>query len=217
MAPAAVHQSVRRTLVRALAALLILTAVSGAAFFPFAGRFLVREDPLQKSDAIVVLAGTRAERCLEAVDLYRSHWAPIILISPGRPEGAELELQRLGIRFPSDADLAREAMLQMNVPSAALEMLNGSLDNTADEAAAVHRVADARHWSRVIVVTSKYHTRRARYAFVRELRDANIEVIMRASRHDPSTPQQWWRHRGDIRYVLAELEKFVAYKLGLGT
>ena len=105
----------------------------------------------------------------------------------------------------------------MKVPESAVETLPGSLDNTAQEAAAVHEMAAARHWHRVIVVTSKYHTRRARFAFVREFTGANVQILMRASRYDPAKPERWWTTRADARYVASELEKLLAYKLGLGT
>jgi len=211
----AVHQRVRRVLVRTLLAAAILLIVALGVFLPLAGRYLVREDALQKSDVIVVLAGARVERWLEAVELYREGWAPMVVLSPGRVEDAELRLRRLGIRFPADVELAREAMMQMQVPPAAIETLNGSVDNTADEAAAAHQVAAAHHWTRVIVVTSKYHTRRAHFAFAREF-DPSASIVMRGSRYDTSTPNRWWRRRADIRYVLSELEKLAAYKVGLG-
>ncbi len=217
MARAAVDHPVRRILVRTAAAAILILAVSAIAFLPFAGRYLVYQDPIEKSDAVVVLAGARVERWLEGVELYRAGWAPQIVISPGRIEEAELELRSKGIRFPSDAELARDAMLQMRVPAAAVETLQRSLDNTAQEAEAVHQLASERRWTRVIVVTSKYHTRRARFAFVREFRGTNVQILMRASRYDTSTPERWWAHRADSRYVLSELEKLIAYKLGLGT
>jgi uncharacterized SAM-binding protein YcdF (DUF218 family) len=216
MARPAVTHAARPLLVRVIRVTIGLLLLAGATFFPFAGRYLVYEDPLQKSDVIVVLAGARVERWLEAVELYRGGWAPQILISPGRLESAEVQLHSMGIRFPSDAELARTAMLQLKVPAAAVETLPGSLDNTADEAAAVHQLAAPRHLSRVIVVTSKYHTRRARFAFLREFAGSNVEILMRASRFDTSTPERWWTKRADLRYVPSELEKLIAYKLGLG-
>jgi uncharacterized SAM-binding protein YcdF (DUF218 family) len=203
--------------VRIGAAVAIFLALAAVAFFPFAGRYLVYEDSLQKSDAVVVLAGARVQRWLEGVELYREGWAPAILISPGIIEDAELRLHNMGIRFPTDAELARDAMIQMKIPSAAVETLPGSLDNTAQEAAAVHELANARHWSRLIVVTSKYHTRRSRFAFIREFSGSHVQILMRASRYDTSTPGRWWTRRADIRYVMSELEKLVAYRLGLGT
>jgi uncharacterized SAM-binding protein YcdF (DUF218 family) len=216
MTSAAVHR-VRRILVRAVGAALILSALAGLAFLPFAGRYLVYEDPLETSDAIVILAGARVERWLEGVDLYRAGWAPRLVISPGRMEDAEVQIRSMGIRFPSDAELARDAVMQMKVPESAVETLPGSLDNTAQEAAAVHQLAAVRHWSRVIVVTSKYHTRRARFAFVRELAGTNVQILIRASRYDTAKPDRWWTDRADYRYVASELEKLIAYKLGLGT
>jgi hypothetical protein len=137
-------RSVRRILARTVTAASILVTVAGIAFFPFAGRYLVYENSLEKSDAIVILAGARVERWLEGVDLYRGGWAPRIVISPGRMEDAELQIRSMGIRFPSDAELARDAVLQMKVPESAVEALPGSLDNTAQEAAAVRALAAER-------------------------------------------------------------------------
>jgi uncharacterized SAM-binding protein YcdF (DUF218 family) len=70
---------------------------------------------------------------------------------------------------------------------------------------------------RVIVVTSKYHTRRARFAFARELKGSNVQIVIRASRYDTAKPERWWTNRADYRYVTSELQKLIAYKLGLGT
>jgi uncharacterized SAM-binding protein YcdF (DUF218 family) len=216
MARAAVHRA-RRIVARTVVAAFIVASLAALAFLPFAGRYLVYEDPLEKADAIVILAGARVERWLEGVDLYRAGWAPRIVISPGRMEDAEVRIRSMGIRFPSDAELARDAVLQMKVPGSAVEMLPGSLDNTAQEAAAVHQLATERHWARLIVVTSKYHTRRARFAFARQFKGSNLQILVRASHYDTSIPERWWTRRGDARYVASELEKLLAYKLGLGT
>lgn len=183
---------------------------------PFVGRFLVYEDPLKHSDAIFVLAGARAERWLEAVDLYHDGVAPRIVLSPGRLEEAEMALRARHITFPSDADLARNAILQMHVPADAVSIADGSLDNTAQEAIALHRLAASERWHTIVVVTSKYHSHRAAFAFQREFNGSGIEVVMRTTRYDTSDPAHWWRHRADIRFMVSELGKLVAYRFGLG-
>jgi uncharacterized SAM-binding protein YcdF (DUF218 family) len=216
MTRAAVHHPVRRILVRTAAAAIILLALAAIAFLPFAGRYLVQQDPLEKADAIVVLAGGNVERWLEGVDLYREGWAPRIVISPGIIDEGEVQLRRMGIRYQSDADRARDAMIQMKVLPAAVDILPGSLDNTADEAAAVHELSVRAGWHRLLVVTSKYHTRRSQFAFAREFKETDVRILMRASRYDGATPERWWRRRGDVRYVTSELQKLVAYRLGLG-
>ncbi len=215
MARAAPHP-VRRILVRTVSAIVLVSTVAAIAFLPFAGRYLVHDDPLEKADAIVVLAGANVERWLEGVDLYHEGWAPRIVLSPGITEDAERQLRAMGIRYPSDVERTRDAMTQMRVAPAAIEILPGSLDNTADEAAAVHAVCARSGWRRLIVVTSKYHTRRAQFAFRREFDGTGVRILVRASRYDGARPERWWARRGDVRYVAAELQKLLAYKLGLG-
>ena len=183
---------------------------------PFAGRFLVYEDPLKHADAIFVLAGARAERWLEAVDLYHEGIAPRIVLSPGRLEQAEIVLRSKHVNFPTDADLARNAIVQMHVPADAVSIAEGSLDNTAQEAVALHRLARAQRWHMVVVVTSKYHSHRAAFAFQREFDGSGIQILMRTTRYDTSDPAHWWRHRADIRFMVSELGKLAAYRLGLG-
>jgi uncharacterized SAM-binding protein YcdF (DUF218 family) len=201
---------------RLIAVTLTVAAALGVCLLPFAGRYLVVEQPLEHADAIVVLAGARAERWLEAVDLYRAGWAPRIVLSRGRIEDAETRLVGLGVRFPQEADLVRDAMLQMHVPPAAIAMLPESLDNTAQEAASTRRMAAASAWNRIIVITSKYHSRRASYAFAREFRRTPVRVLIRTTRYDASVPERWWTNRQDVRYVTSELQKLVVYRLGLG-
>jgi uncharacterized SAM-binding protein YcdF (DUF218 family) len=203
--------AVRRTIL----ALVALVALTAACLLYYGGRFLQHEDPLQNADAIFVLDGTRAERPLEALDLYKEGYAPVVVVSPGREEAAERVLRARGVRFPSDAELAREALIQLGVPAAVILPTTGYVDNTAQEANLLRAMVIAHAWHRVIIVTSKYHTRRAAFAFRRGLAGTHTVVTMRASRYDSSDPARWWRHRGDVRFVISEWQKLVLYRLGL--
>ncbi len=206
----------RRLVLRVTAALIVAALVAGGIFLRAAGRFLALDQDLERSDAIVVLGGARVERWLEAVDLYRAGWAPRIVLSPGRIEPAEVRLRTAGIRFPAEAELVRDAMVQMQVPPDAILILPSTLDNTAQEAVSVREAAVAGRWQQVIVVTSKYHTRRTLFAFERVLRGTSIAVRVRGTRYDASTPERWWTARADVRWVTSELQKLLLYRLGLG-
>lgn len=201
---------------RFLAILLLLAAAAAAWFVYYGGRYLQREDPLQKADAIYVLGGARVERWLEAYDLYRAGYAPLIMLSPERAERAETLIRARGIRFPSTPELQRDALVQLGVPPSAILAPAGWVDNTAQEGHLLRSTAQARGWQRVIVVTSKYHTRRSGFAMRRALAGTGTEVVMRASRHDPAHPAAWWRTRGDVRFVGTEWQKLILYRLGLG-
>ena len=195
-----------------------VTLLAATVWFLFdGGSFLVREDPLQRADAVFVLAGTRTERWLEALDLYRQGYAPLIVLSPDRPEIGEQQIRRMGIRFPREPDVARDAMIQMGVPAAAILAPDGYVDNTAAEAEWLRALATRRGWHRVIVVTSKFHTRRAGFAFRRAFTGSGITILVRASQHDPSDPAHWIRTRPDFRFGLSEWEKIVAYWFGVGS
>jgi uncharacterized SAM-binding protein YcdF (DUF218 family) len=214
--PSAGFTRIRRIVLRAAVAAVLVAMVAAAVLLRGAGRYLVVAQALQRSDAIVVLGGTRVERWLEAVDLYREGWSPRIVLSQGRVEAAELRLRQSGIRFPSEIELVRDAMVQMQVPASAIVVLPALLDNTAEEAMAVREAAAAAGWRRLIVVTSNYHTRRTLFAFERELRGTSIETRVRATRYDLVMPDRWWTVRADFRYVVSELQKLLAYRLGLG-
>src|SRR5437868_13168801 len=112
-------------------ALFLAAAVFAVWLFTYGGRFLQHEDPLVKADAIFVLSGTRAERPLEALDLYNQGWAPIVVLSPGRPENGELMLRSRGIRFPIEVELERDALVQLGLPLSAIIATDGYVDNTA--------------------------------------------------------------------------------------
>lgn len=195
----------------------ILCATGAAAvllFLPFAGRFFSTADPLQRADAIVVLAGSRVDRWLEAVDLFKEGWAPKVVLSPGPVSALEVKLRGEGLKLPREGDLARDAVLSLGVPADAVSVMPGGVDNTAAEAAALRRLLPPGS-HRVIVVTSTYHLRRAGYAFRREFAGSGTVIVMHGSRHSEAQPTRWWSRRDDIRYLMNEMPKFLAYVAGL--
>jgi uncharacterized SAM-binding protein YcdF (DUF218 family) len=56
---------------------------------------------------------------------------------------------------------------------------------------------------RVIVITSKYHTRRVRVLW-RTLGGREGEAIVRYTRDDPFDPRRWWRSTADASAVAHE-------------
>jgi uncharacterized SAM-binding protein YcdF (DUF218 family) len=202
----------RRTLI-----LLSIAAVGGGAYaFVHLGTFLAREDALTKADAIFVLAGTRMLRPLEAADLYREGYAPLIVMTRGTEEPAVDLLARRGHAMPPDEERARDVFVEMGIPREAIVIPERIHDSTAAEAITLRETAARRGWRRVIVVTSRFHLRRAGFAMRRELRGTDLQVVMRASRYDPLHPDGWWTRRAELRWMLSELPKLGAYVLGLG-
>ena len=66
---------------------------------------------------------------------------------------------------------------------------------------------------RIIVVTTGFHTSRARFVFDRVLRGRPTEVLVRPSRSSGFDPDTWWHVRSNRRNGLFELEKYVYYRV----
>ena len=202
-----------RRLVAPLAAVILL---AGAYAFNELGSFLAREDPLEKADAIFVLAGTAMTRQLEGADLFLAGYAPRIVLTREPSDPAFDVIAKKGLVFPTAADRARDVYLALGIPLDAVVVPDRLHRSTAAEAITLRELARMYQWRRVIVVTSKYHLRRAGFAFRRELDGTGVEVMMRGSRYDRAVPERWWRVRADIRDILSEVPKLLAYAAGLG-
>lgn len=189
-----------------------MTLAGAAILFLFAGLLVDRQDPLAPADAIYVLGGTRITRALEASELYHAGLAPRIVISNGGWEPAMTELAARGIHVTTEAETAREVLVDhLGVPASAVELLPGSLDNTAAEA----RDVRDRGWSRLIVITDCATTRRAAFAF-RHIMGPRVTVMARCARTDTYTPWTWWNSRASFRQTFYELPKLLVYWMGLG-
>jgi uncharacterized SAM-binding protein YcdF (DUF218 family) len=203
-----------RGILAALAGIFVVAAGYGVVHL---GTFMAREDPLVHADAIFVLAGTHVERPLEAADLYGAGYAPRVLLTRSMAEGDAYAVARArGARLSDEFDSEEQVLMQLGVPEMAIVALSRTHDNTAQEATTLREVALRERWTRVIVVSSKYHLRRTRLACRRALAGTPVEIVMRGSRYDPSDPDHWWRHRGDIRWLISEVPKLVLYASGMG-
>jgi len=190
--------------------------VLGAVTFFLAGHLIVRVDPPVRADVIYVLGGSRVNRWLEAVELYKAGHAPLILLSPGGQEEGQRLLATQGIRVPSEVDIARDVMVgPVGLPATPREVLPTPVDNTAAESEAIADRVRTAHWKTVIIVTGRPSTRRAGYAFERVLGD-DVRVVVRDAPFDDFDGRWWWTDRAWFRSTFYEFPKLVAYWLGLG-
>ena len=190
----------------------VLVAVGGVAlilaviiFFGL-GRWLVVEDPLVKSHAIVILSGAMPVRAIEAAKIYRQGYAPEIWLTHSAEPGETLE--EMNIPFSGEDYYNRLVLIHEGVPPEAIHILEPPIVNTADEikvtAAALSR-ANARGINEtVIFVTTKAHTRRVHLLW-RRLAPGQSRAIVRAAAGDPFDPRHWWRTTSDALDVVREV------------
>ena len=175
-------------------------------YLPFLGEFLISADPLQKADAIIVLAGDDAvgSRVAEAVSLWRAGWAEVLMVSDapiawGVTSG-ELARQQAAVLGISPTQI----VVVSNRSPAGRGLL---LDSTLSESRLLLAECQKRNFRTIIVVTSNFHTRRAKRIFDRLFKDAGIRVLMHPSADMSFRVDHWWTRRADARMWLLEMEK----------
>jgi uncharacterized SAM-binding protein YcdF (DUF218 family) len=164
-----------------------------------AGESWVIEDPLQQSDALLLLSDDNffADRATRASELYRQKLAPVVVASGRRLRPAA------GI-----AELMEHDLIERGVPKDRIIRFPQDADNTREEALALRTFVTEKNWRSVILVTSNYHTRRARYIF-QHVFPESIIVRVASARDGGFDPEHWWESRKSLKEFLQELAAMV--------
>ena len=171
------------------------------AFFNL-GRWLDKEDPPQKAAAIAVLSGRMPSRALEAARLYHQGYAPQVWLSYSVEPGATLE--KFSVPYAGEEFYDRLLLLHQGVPDSAIHILTPPIVNTADEMRTFGEALHKENLHRIVLVTSKVHSRRAAVLWKR-LSAKDGEAIIRGATDDGDDPAHWWRSTGDALDVVREI------------
>lgn len=191
----------RRFLITAGIGVLLLILAGIYAFF-HAGLWLVREDPLQKSQAIVVLSGGLPDRALAAAQIYRDGFAREVWLTQPLQPGASME--DLHLPYAGEEQYNRMVLTGQGVRPGDIRLLTPRVLNTADELRAVAEALDQQPGARAIVVTSRAHTRRVGALWRRLSPGDRGRLLVRASTEDPFDAEHWWRTTNDALTVVRE-------------
>jgi uncharacterized SAM-binding protein YcdF (DUF218 family) len=205
----------RKRTVKYGAVLLTAFLFAGFAFLPVLreiASLLIVEDPLRPAAAIVALGGQTPFREIEAAKLYHAGWAPQVFVVREAASDESQALQQLGIKKPQSWELSRAVLVQQGVPLSALVIPKGEGIGTLEELQAVYSALEHKN-AAVILVTSKYHTRRTRLTW-NYLTAGRSQPIVRAASQDPFDPDHWWQKRRFILSVVREYLGIVNYYAG---
>lgn len=185
-----------------LAALLVLLV--GPPVLRAVGRWLVVEEPVGAADVLFVHGGHLPFRAMEAARLHGQGLAPEVWLAAIAPTPEEEALAGLGIEVPQGWHWNRQVLERLGVPAGAIRLLPEPVLSTADEVALVARELRRRGGRRVLLVTSKQHSRRVRVLWNR-LAPAGLTAIVRPAADDPFDGDGWWRNTVDAQAVVHEL------------
>ncbi len=164
------------------------------------GGWLVVSDPLKPARAVVVLNGSMPFRAMEAAKIYGQGWAPEVWVTRNAHPSGTAALTRLGIKVLEEDFYSVEVLEKMGVPPQSIRVLAEHARNTEEEERVVAKELQSVGGGRIIIVTSKPHTRRAK-AIWRALVGDTPEVIVRGSTDEPYDASHWWLSTDDAAAV----------------
>jgi len=169
---------------------------------------LIVDDTLQPADIIFLLNSDVNTRPFRASELYKQGLAPVIVIA--RSENTPTV--DLGL-VPNDTDISVGVMEKLGVPAGKISVLQipGGVTSTFDEAAALHKYIENRQVHKVILVTSAFHTRRAKWIFERELAGLQVRLEMVAVPYAHFDQTNWWKNETGLITLNNEYLKLVYY------
>ena len=188
----------------ALVALLLLGYVFHPVYLTSIGQALITEDPLEQSDAILVLAGDNryGDRVNQAVRLFKANYAPLLVLS-GTPIGWRTH----------QADIMRRQATELGIPASQILTIAHDSDSTKEEAAVLVPVLRKQGIHTIILVSSNFHTARAKRIFQTLTEAGELRILASPVREESFDPAGWWTRRRDAKTFAFEAIKTLWYKV----
>ena len=180
---------------------------------------------LPKADAIVLLGGATsglaqggdmgnlnesADRLITTLKLFKLSKAPLVIVTGGAADDSI-----------SEASLMRDMLELMGIPLEAIILEEKALD-TRQNAEFTAKILHDQQVSKILLVTSAYHMRRAKWIFDQTL-GLEVEVIAVASDHQRSIAapmlSRWIPSVGDLyrtSFAIKEIVGYWVYRQSLG-
>jgi uncharacterized SAM-binding protein YcdF (DUF218 family) len=164
---------------------------------PWTVRHYVAADSLRKVDAIVPLRGSPTEeriRLDHAADLIRQGYAPLLVPSvAGTPYYGQ-----------PMANIVEAYLESKKFPQQQVKLCENTADSTMEEAAAMLPCLQEAGARAIFVVTSEYHSRRARMIFRKTFRGSGIAVFVHPVYNEDYWSPYWWQRRRWAKTFLIE-------------
>lgn len=166
------------------------------------GRILDVSQPPAHADAIVVMGGegNRNTRTHHAIELYEQGVASKVVFSGGTLLTAGLAC--------SSTTLSEDAARALGLPAEAI-VTAGEAQSTLDEATNLEALAEQRGWHDLVIVTDRFHTRRAYYTLQHYLPGMALQI---SAPDDPwYNPARWWGNEHSLVFAVNEVLKLGFY------
>ncbi len=174
----------------------------------YAGLFSVH-NATPGANALVVLGGGIETRFPRALELYRQGYSDKILLTDMRPYTCgvpDFDCSQRKIAY------AQRDYFEPGAPVSVVPSRSGTgAVSTFDEAWDLLLYSQRNGYSRLIIVTDEFHTRRALYAFRKVFKGSGVTVEAMGAPNAVFDAQNWWRSDVGLKVYLIEPMLFCVY------
>lgn len=189
----------------------LAAALTRSHWLPQFGLMLISDDhPAKNADAVILLMGDVAERTPHAADLMKEGFAPAIIFA----ESESGPLVDLGYEM-SDAKITADYLGRLGVDISKLTRIENPVNSsTIEEATTILKHLEHLNPKpqRVILVTSWYHSSRAKWIFER-VNQKRFTIESSPAYGKISRPEIWWKSERPFLAVFSEYLKWTYYLL----
>ena len=187
--------------------IIVLLYFSRASWLGYLGHSLVVDDPSATADvAIVLTTGVDyLPRLLQAAQLYRDKRVKKVMINGNRKTDAIRQLEKQGFIPACKWSENSLRILEMHgVPRQQVWAVSAeNIFDTVSEAQTIKPFLINNGVSSLIITTSKFHSRRARYVW-RKVMGTEEGIYTSAATDDPFDLDRWWQHGRQVKQVMGE-------------
>ena len=187
--------------------IIVLLYFTRASWLGYLGHSLVVDDPSATADvAIVLTTGVDyLPRLLQAAQLYRDKRVKKVMINGNRKTDAIRQLEKQGFIPACKWSENSLRILEMHgVPRQQVWAVSAeNVFDTVSEAQTIKAFLINNGVSSLIITTSKFHSRRARYVW-RKVMGTEEGIYTSAATDDPFDPDSWWQHGRQVKQVMGE-------------
>lgn len=176
------------------------------------GEFIFVEHQPEQADAIMIVGGSHPELGEKAADLWKAHYAPLILISggvsikSGRFPGPKSKAERYDKQYDTEYDFYVDVLLKNGVAETAFAGENRS-SYTKENAQFARELVDRRQFeiNKAILICKAFHARRSLMAY--QMAFPHVEFFVSPIPGFEITKGNWFVSDTGIQRVMGELSR----------
>ena len=160
-------------------------------------------------DAIFTLGGGSFDRGNEAAKLFKEGYADLIVCTGGQIPNV---LKALNFHL-KEAHIAKINLIKNNNISVKNIDFIAEGTSTKEESELILKYCKEHEFEKVIILSTKFHTKRVKNVFVAILEENGIEPIVRGAPSSNYDEDYWWQTEAGMIMVNNEYVKIVYYIL----